>query len=163
MRDAFGGVFMIRLLLVFIVIYVAFTAISLNYAKSFRVKNKVISFIEENDITNMDSLFNSIDESKLTELDSILSSSHYNVTCAKEGILDRQDELSPRRYCYHGVVIEETPATNNIIYYEISTYVNWNLNFMNRILMLAGREPSDADVINGTWRITGEAKVVKRT
>ena len=53
MRDAFGGVFMIRLFLVFIVIYVAFTAVSLNYAKAFRIKNEIISFIEENEITSL--------------------------------------------------------------------------------------------------------------
>ena len=35
--------------IVFIVIYVAFAAISLNYAKAFRIKNKVISYIEENE------------------------------------------------------------------------------------------------------------------
>ena len=48
MRDAYGGIFMVRLFLVFIVIYVAFTAVSLNYAKAFRLKNKLIDYVEEN-------------------------------------------------------------------------------------------------------------------
>jgi len=42
MRDAFGGVFTMNLLLVFIFIFVAFAAVSLNYAKAFKVKNSII-------------------------------------------------------------------------------------------------------------------------
>ena len=54
MRDAFGGIFMIRLMLVFVFIFVAFTAISLNYAKAFRIKNKVIDFVEQEEIMDLD-------------------------------------------------------------------------------------------------------------
>ena len=43
MRDAFGGVFMIKLALIFIIIYVSFMAVAINYAKAFRVKNQVIN------------------------------------------------------------------------------------------------------------------------
>ena len=50
MRDAFGGSFMIKLFLVFIFIYMFFTAIALNYAKAFKVKNKVIDYLEDNEI-----------------------------------------------------------------------------------------------------------------
>lgn len=46
MRDAFGGVFTIRLLLIFLVIYVCFMAVALNYAKAFRTKNGIIDYIE---------------------------------------------------------------------------------------------------------------------
>ena len=47
MRDSFGGTFMIQLLLIFIVIYVSFMAVALNYAKAFRVKNGVINILEQ--------------------------------------------------------------------------------------------------------------------
>ena len=73
MRDAFGGLFMIRLMLVFIVIYVAFAAISLNYAKAFRIKNKVISYIEENDIQSFVPLFTAADDSQLNDLSNMLN------------------------------------------------------------------------------------------
>lgn len=46
MRDAFGGAFMIKLMLIFLVIYVCFIAIALNYAKAFRAKNGIIDLIE---------------------------------------------------------------------------------------------------------------------
>ena len=38
MRDAFGGAFMIKLFLVFLAIYIGFTAVAVNYAKAFKVK-----------------------------------------------------------------------------------------------------------------------------
>lgn len=38
MRDAFGGAFMIKVMLIFLGIYIAFMAVALNYAKAFRVK-----------------------------------------------------------------------------------------------------------------------------
>ena len=42
MREAFGGAFTIKLMLIFLAIYIAFIAVALNYAKAFRVKNKIL-------------------------------------------------------------------------------------------------------------------------
>lgn len=47
MRDSFGGAFMIQLLLIFIIIFVSFLAIALNYSKAFRIKNGVINILEQ--------------------------------------------------------------------------------------------------------------------
>ena len=53
MNDAFGGAFMIKLFLVFIFVYICFTALALNYAKAFKVKNMIIDYIENNEITDL--------------------------------------------------------------------------------------------------------------
>ena len=47
MREAFGGAFTIKLMLIFLAIYIAFIAVALNYAKAFRVKNKIIDIIKK--------------------------------------------------------------------------------------------------------------------
>ena len=47
MRDAFGGAFFIKLMLIFFAIYISFIAIALSYTKAFRVKNTIINYIEE--------------------------------------------------------------------------------------------------------------------
>ena len=47
MRESFGGAFMIKLVLVFIVIYISFMAVAVNYAKAFRVKNRLINLVEQ--------------------------------------------------------------------------------------------------------------------
>ena len=49
MRDAVGGTFMIKLLLIFLAVYTVFIAIAINYAKAFKVKNKVINIIEQSE------------------------------------------------------------------------------------------------------------------
>ena len=56
MRDAFGGAFLIKLFLVFVIIYIGFTALALNYAKAFKVKNKVIDYLESSELMNLDNV-----------------------------------------------------------------------------------------------------------
>jgi hypothetical protein len=47
MREAFGGALLLKLMLAFIVIYMSFLAISINYSGAFTTKNKVLKIIEE--------------------------------------------------------------------------------------------------------------------
>ena len=56
MRDAFGGAFMIKLFLVFIIIYVGFTAIALNYAKAYKAKSIVVEYLETNEISSLNDM-----------------------------------------------------------------------------------------------------------
>lgn len=163
MRDAFGGVFMIRLLLVFVFIFVGFTAVSLNYAKSFRVKNKVIDFIEQNEIIELNGAnFND----NLQKLALILQKANYNKSCEHGNGAILSAEGNAVGYCYNGIVIlkgteqpiEGTNSKN--IYYKVITYADWNLGVLNKILILGGRQENSESYVNGTWQITGEAKVV---
>ena len=47
MRDAFGGLINIAIIIVFLVIVSGYMAYNVSYTKAFKVKNKVISTIEE--------------------------------------------------------------------------------------------------------------------
>jgi hypothetical protein len=162
MRDAFGGVFMIRLLLVFIVIYVAFTAISLNYAKAFKIKNSIISYLEENQVLDLHKLYADGSGKKLDELNNILINARYNKTCNKGNKEYTIDKDGYKGFCYNGVEIIEKEQNNKAIYYTIYTYNNWNMGILNTILALAGEDPNSEGTVSGTWRISGEAKVIKR-
>ena len=66
MRDAFGGAFMIKIFIVFIFVYICLTAMALNYAKAFKVKNAVIEYLESNEIIDLNNItaeqMNAIDE-----------------------------------------------------------------------------------------------------
>ena len=46
MREAISGTWLFQLVIVFILLFVGYLTLSLNYSKSFRVKNEVISIIE---------------------------------------------------------------------------------------------------------------------
>lgn len=162
MRDAFGGIFMIRLFLVFIVIYVAFSAISLNYAKAFRIKNQVIDFVEEKDITDLGTFFGKANGKNLSDLDKILDKNNYNKECKNgNGIIDNGPG-EPNGYCYRGIVIQQIGSTDRYAIYQINTYADWNLGSLNMILSLGGQSQNSRNIVNGAWEITGEAKVVKR-
>lgn len=162
MRDSFGGVFMIRLMLVFLFIYVSFTAISLNYAKAFRIKNKVIDFVEQNQILDLDSFFATGNGQNIANLNNIMESANYNVACKNGNGSINTEALEGKKYCYHGVVIEQTGEDKNAIYYDVSTYADWNLGIFN-LLFKMGQSGSDAGkYVSGGWQITDRAKVVKQ-
>ena len=160
MRDAFGGVFMMRLFLVFIVIYVAFTAISLKYARAFRIKNSVISFIEEKQILDLNAFFaNSANNGKVQKLKNIIKSADYNMQCSKGNGQISTGAGGPQAYCFEGVTIKEKEKTKTTITYTVYTYAGWNLKSLNALQILGGMKPQDSDVVNGSWKISGEAVV----
>ncbi len=153
MRDAFGGEFMIRLFLVFIVIYVAFAAVSLNYAKAFRIKNKVISFVEENDIVDISEINC---EGSLAPL---ISNNQYTKSCKNGNGIIYNDENKASGYCCNGVIISLKETTNNYNIYTVNTYADWNIGNLNMILTFGGAKQSSSEYVDGTWEISGEAKV----
>lgn len=153
MRDAFGGAFMIKLFLVFIIIYVGFTAIALNYAKAFKVKNEVIEYLESEEITNIGSMpasqFDKMNE--YFEKD-ILGKMNYRhePTCEPKYL-----------YCKNGIVIEEGGKAQNTegVYYKVSTYFGWSIPFINKLLALDNKS-NDGKVANGEWEISGETRII---
>lgn len=163
MRDAFGGVFTMNLFLVFIFIYVAFTAVSLNYARAFKVKNAVIDYIEQNEITDLEEYFGTALPLKdKTELDQTLGSLGYYKIC------DQTITPASDGYCYNGVTItkiedKSIQGTNSkTIYYKITTYADFELGALNKLLRLFGPKEDSESALAGTWKINGEAKVVAK-
>lgn len=49
MREAVGGTLLLKIVLVFLVIYISFMAIVIGYGKVFRIKNTIINRIEQNE------------------------------------------------------------------------------------------------------------------
>lgn len=47
MRESIGGAFLLKLVVIFIVIYNSLLAIAINYAIAFRVKNQIINLLEQ--------------------------------------------------------------------------------------------------------------------
>lgn len=159
MRDAFGGAFMIKLFLVFIFIYVSFTAIALNYAKAFKVKNKVIEYIEANEITDISKMSSvSYNEMKDYFEHELLGNMNYkaNINCSTN------DYYGVVEYCSDGIRIERfTPGKKDAnklgVYYKVSTSVGWTIPFINKLLNLSG---SDGDVSRGAWIVSGETRTI---
>lgn len=49
MREAFGGSWLLGFVVLFIVLFSAYLAVSVNYTKAFKAKNKIINIIEQNE------------------------------------------------------------------------------------------------------------------
>ena len=160
MRDAFGGAFMIKLFLVFILIYVCFIALALNYAKAFKVKNKIIDYLETNEVileSNTPAYIKSAME-EFIDNELIKGMSYYgNVKCTND---------TKEVYCSRGIRItnEVTPYTQkNVsgVYYKVQTSFGWQFKALNLLFELNGNNNSQP-VMYGNWIISGETRLIVR-
>lgn len=141
MRESFGGAFIIKLLLIFIIIYVAFMAVAINYAKAFRVKNQVINMLEQYQYDGEEGIRDEIDE--------YLRNVPYNL----------RDNDSVRKYCndasygnkndnyaltVQGVCIQ-TLGSDKKHYYRVTTFISIDFPFFD---------------IQMTLPINGETKII---
>ena len=46
MREAIGGTMLMQIVLVFLIVYIMFMAVVINYGRVFRAKNNLITYIE---------------------------------------------------------------------------------------------------------------------
>ena len=157
MRDAFGGAFMIRLFIVFIFIYMVFTAMALNYAKAFKAKNRVIDYLEDNEISEIDkNVVSSMAwQTYLEEM--VLKDLGYNVPT--ENMVCTGDE----DYCANGIRITsiktKSDAANHVIYYKVETYFNWTIPFLRKLTELnSNSQPGETP--SGVWAISGETRPI---
>ena len=114
MRDAFGGAFMIKLGLIFLVIYISFMALALSYAKAFRVKNQIINYIEQYEGWN-----DTVEE--LTDV--YLANAKYYVAHDSNGL--NGQVCGDRGYCLTEI------STVNGTYYLVETYMQVDFPFFN--------------------------------
>lgn len=147
MREAFGGTFTIKLMLIFLAIYIAFIAVALNYAKAFRVKNRIIDIIEQNEGINDSDYTDTKEGSVIGSINTYLNTVSYYVNLA-----DIKNSNTDNVHCYdRGYCIEETSGlTNDGVtskYYKVTTYININLPFFK---------------LNFNVPITGETRKIER-
>lgn len=116
MRDAVGGAFMIKLLLVFLAIYTIFIAIAINYAKAFRVKNKVLDIIEQNEgIKN----YSNVNDPVIVQVNDYMNNIHYGVnTATVKSKCEGYDYVDTKRgYCITKV------DNGDASYYKVRSFV----------------------------------------
>lgn len=158
---------MIKLFLIFIFIYISFTAVALSYAKAFKVKNKIIDYLENSEITSLDNITAKqmedfgkyINEEIVGNMNYDMSA--YNI-CARYPTTNISGEITA--ICNEaGIVIEESGRATNTegIYYTVHTYLGWSLGFLNELTSLNGNNKKPG-IVTGTWRISGETRVFIR-
>ncbi len=166
MRDAFGGAFMIKLFLVFLFIYIFFTAMALNYAKAFKVKNKVIDYLEDNEI--IDAGATAAEYKKMSDHFEKEKLGTLNYRIDNNSMPCNYNTEPNIVYCENGIkIVKMQPKatrgeTNKMgTYYRVETYFTWNLSFLRKLTALSSDSP-DGDVGTGYWKISGETRPIAK-
>lgn len=117
MRDAFGGAFLIKILLIFLGIYVAFMAVALNYAKAFKVKNYIINVVEQ---------YEGVYDEPISVIDNYINGIGYNPNLVQKDLSDKQClNDSSNAYCIEILSTDKNRGT----VYKVTTYMLFELPF----------------------------------
>lgn len=128
MRDAFGGIFNLATLVVFFLLVMGFLFFNIAYTKAFRVKNKIITSVEQ--FEGNCSVGSSCDiqiVNYIKELGYSVPSDDYcseGFTYQNGYCLKRVDVLDN---CGHETLEDR-------FYYEVETAININIPIINKIL-----------------------------
>jgi len=127
MKDAFGGILNLVLIVVFLLLVEGILGLVVNYSKAFRMKNTVISAIER---FRGYGCFSSEASDCRNRIDSGAKSigyfPNYNLNCS-QGYTNIDNY-----FCYK----ESRSASDNHIIYTVVTQVDINIPIINKILSL---------------------------
>ena len=134
MKDAFGGAFILRIMIIFFVIFISFMVIAVNFAKTFRVKNNVINILER---------YNSDSKVVMGKVDDYLNDIHYDPAYSENelitkdcnnriknriGVLKKINNVSSG--VYDGICIVVI-GDNSSYYFQVTSYMVFNTSFFN--------------------------------
>ena len=138
-----------------------FTAIALNYAKAFKVKNKVIDYLEDNEIVTISNM-NAREFQNMSDYfeNEILGTLNYRLP---------RSEMNCRgseAYCDNGISITQidaksTKSDNLGVYYRVETYFTWSIPFLKQLMALSSIN-SNEQTARGIWKISGETRTIIR-
>ena len=136
MRETIGGTWLTQLVIVFMLVFVSFLALSINYSKAFRVKNETLSFIEKNE---------GITTSTITFINNYLNSTGYRTmgSCdeGSYGVSDLRNNQAfvtkaqkGKKY-YYCVSKVKSKSTNfqNKAYYKVKLFFQFNLPIVGNV------------------------------
>ncbi len=114
MRESIGGALLIKLVMFFVIIYVAFLGIAINYSITFRVKNQIINLIEA---------YEGIENAEEHIEDYISSVGYFKTTV---GTVEYNNPDCNNGYCISAV------ETTRGKYYKVTTYVTFDFPVLGR-------------------------------
>ncbi len=154
MREGIGGIWLTQLIILFMLIFVAFLALSLNYTKAFKIKNELLTIIEKKEGLT------SGDNGSIAIINNYLKSNGYFVTkTCPEGSygvsnLDNQavePAVGNNKPYYYCVTKVKSPSSNNPnkVYYQVNIFFYFNLPVIGDVFKF-NVSGNTGDVINPT-------------
>jgi hypothetical protein len=144
MREAIGGTWIFSIVIVFIVLFSSYLALSINYSKAFKVKNGIINIIEKDE---------GISGTSTGEISTYLSNIGYNVygSCdtsnGEKGYENSTGEFTTK-YKYCVTTISPNTNENNDLpktYFKVTVFFRIDLPILGSIFV---------------FPITGETKAI---
>ena len=138
MREAIGGTWLYSIVIVFIVLFTSYLAVSVNYSKAFKVKDRIITIIENNEGLNSDSR---------DLISDYLSSNGYFVygSCSKGEKGYEQSNSLDSKYKYCVSKKESGTGTYRKTYYKVKVFFRIDLPIIGNFF---------------TFPVSGETKAV---
>lgn len=160
MREAIGGTWLTQLIIVFMLIFVAFLALSLNYTKAFKVKNEMLSIIEKREGVT------SGDDGSIAIMNNFLKSNNYSVTkpcdLGSYGVADLNrstvELVTNKGKKYHYCITKiKAPSSNNEgkVYYKVNTFFYFNLPIVGDLFTF-DINGSSGDIVNPADNLTAK-------
>ena len=75
MKEAFGTAYVVNFVIIFVILFIFFFVAGMSYTKAFKIKNRIVDIIEENECYSEDATCTSKEQ-----IDKILSDAGYRVT-----------------------------------------------------------------------------------
>lgn len=149
MREAIGGTWIFGMVIVFIVLFTSYLALSVNYSKAFKVKNKIITLIEENE---------GLTDKAQEDIVSYLNNVGYFVygPCGRDSELEEEGYSENhgyesnnggvnKKYKYCVATRESNSDTLERKYYKVTVFFKFDIPILDSIF---------------TFPVTGETKAV---
>ncbi len=126
MRESIRTTYTMQITIVFILIFVGFLTVYLNFNKAFKLKNEVINFVERSQ---------SLDDDTATNIENyLLNNGHTEAGICPEGYIGIMNgEVNPepegnQRACFNPVPIEKTALKGyTYVYYDVIIFFGFEL------------------------------------
>lgn len=130
MREVSGSTWVFQLMIIFILIFACFLTLVINYSKAYRVKNEMLSIIEEYEgITpTSNDIINNLLRGEAYLTTGTCPVDWYGVKIS-DGSRQESDGKTNYSYCY-----TEKRTPDNRIYYSIIVFYKFNLPFLGELM-----------------------------
>lgn len=126
MRESYGNTLLITVMMIFVVMMVSFTAVIVNIAKTFRVKNQIIDYVEQYKYGSN----GIVDDNCIKKIDDYLTNTGYQKVELDDSITCDNNYWHDKGYCISPV------GTDDNKYYKVTVYVSVSLPFFEVKLKL---------------------------
>lgn len=134
MRQTIGGTWLMQLMILFILLFVGYIILTLNYSKTIRLKNEVVGIIEK---------YEGVNSTSVELINNYLVASGYNAmgTCtsqASKGVYGASDfntfnleQAQPNKKYYY--CVRKYDGANTSKYYQVTMFYKFNLPILGSI------------------------------